>query len=107
MAGICQSTDYANPKSVIRNNKAVTRMYQIVEEIQAGYGPTGVIEFSKLMDDSHDRADLWASVHMLEKMTVEEQTEAKALSIISTEAMQSLGMEQWLRMYLEKKKHSE
>ncbi len=78
-------------------------MYEIVHKIRKEYGDTGVAEFAKLIDVKQDRTDLWASVQMLEKMTVGKDTEAKALAIIKEEAKQSLGMEYWLKSYYDKK----
>lgn len=105
MASICNNIDYADKKSVKSNNKAVTRMYQIVDKIKMEFGDNGVNEFAKLIDFKLNRTDIWASVQMLEKMTVDKNTEAKALTIIKEESKQSLGMKYWLRSYLDKKKH--
>jgi hypothetical protein len=103
MATICNNIDYSNKKSVASNNRAVTRMYQIVEKIKTEFEENGIIEFAKLIDYKQDKTNLWASVHMLEKMTVEKEIEAKALKIIKEEAKESLGMEYWLKNYLDKK----
>jgi hypothetical protein len=105
MTSICHNIDYADKKSVKLNNKSVTRMYQIVDKIKTEFGDNGIIEFAKLIDIKKDRTDIWASVQMLEKMTVDKATEAKALTIIKQEAKQSLGMEYWLKSYQDKKKH--
>jgi hypothetical protein len=103
MAFICHNTDYADKKSVTRKNKAVDRMYQIVESINSKFGESGVTEFAKLIDFKQSGTDLWSSVHMLEKMSFDNQTEKKALIIIQKEAKQSLGMEYWLKSYFDKK----
>lgn len=104
MTSICHNIDYAVKKSVKLNNISVTRMYQIVDKIEAEFGNNGVTEFAKLIHIKQDRTDIWASVQMLEKMTVDKATEAKALTIIKEEAKQSLGMEYWLKNYQDKKK---
>jgi hypothetical protein len=103
MAGICHNIDYADKKSVTHNNKAVTKMYQLVDKINSEFGDTGVAEFAKLIDCRQDKTDLWASVHMLEKMKIDKKLEAKALTIIKEEAKQSMGMEYWLKNYYDKK----
>ena len=103
MASICHNTDYADKKSVQRNNKAASRMCEIVHAIRTDFGDNGVTAFAKLIDVKQDRVDLWAAIQMLEKMTVDKNTEAKALTIIKEEAKVSLGMEYWLKSYNEKK----
>lgn len=102
MASICNNIDYSDKKSVKRNNRAVSRMYEIVHKLRKEFGNIGMAEFAKLIDVKQDRTDLWASVQMLEKMTVDKDIEAKALTIIKEEAKQSLGMEYWLKSYYNK-----
>ena len=80
-------------------------MYQIVDKIKAEFGGDGVTEFAKLINFKQHRTDIWTSVQMLEKMTVDKTTEAKALTIIKEEAKESLGMEYWLKSYNDKKKY--
>lgn len=106
MVQICNSIDYSDKKSVKNNNKAVKRMYQIVNIIKEEFGENGIYEFGKLLDNHDDRTKLWASVQMLEKMAVDSITEQKALTIIKKEALQSIGMEYWLKSYQEKKKNA-
>lgn len=102
MTSICYNINYQDKKSVKSNNKAVDRLYQIVDKIKNEYGENGVTEFAKLIDIKNDGTDIWASVQLLEKMTVDKTTEEKALKIIREESKQSLGMEYWLKNYLEK-----
>jgi hypothetical protein len=105
MAARCYNLDYSDKKAVKRNNKAVNRMYEIVHKIIMEYGENGIKEFIKLIDIKQNQVDLWAAVHTLEKMSVDESTEEKALMVIQDEAKDSLGMEYWLRRYHEKKKY--
>jgi hypothetical protein len=104
MAAICNQVDYDDKQSVRRNNKAVKRMYQIVEKIKTSFGDEGVKEFIRLIDIRQNRVDLWAAIQMLEKMQVDKETEKKALTIISEEAKESLGYQYWLKSYKEGKK---
>lgn len=62
-------------------------------------------EFGKLLDKDDEGTKIWASVQMLEKMAVDSIIEQKALKIIKKEALQSVGMEYWLKSYQEKKKN--
>jgi predicted transcriptional regulator len=105
MAAICHNFDLTDKKAVKRNNKAVSRMYEIVHKIRKEFGYNGVTEFAKLIDIKQDRVDLWASIQMLEKMTFDKGTEKKALAIIKEEAKDSLGHQYWLKIYQDKKKY--
>jgi hypothetical protein len=105
MVQICNRINYSDKKSVKNNNKAVKRMYQIVNIIKEEFGKNGIYEFGKLLDNNDERTKIWASVQMLEKMDVDSITEQKALIIIKKEALQSVGMEYWLKSYQEKKKN--
>jgi hypothetical protein len=104
MASVCHNFDYADKKAVKRNNKAASRMYEIVHAIRKEFGEIGIKEFAKLTDIKQDRVDLWASIQMLEKMNVDKDTEKKALTIIKEEAKDSLGHQYWLKNYNDKKK---
>lgn len=99
MTSICNQIDYSYKKAVNKNNKAVDKMYQIVNTINSEFGENGFREFSKLIDITKDKTNLWASVHMLEKMQVDNLIEQKALEIIKEEAKDSIGMEYWLKQY--------
>ena len=97
---ICSKVDYADKKSVQANNKAVSKMYQIVNLIKIGFGEEGVIKFKKLLDITENRTDLWVAVQMLEKFNLDKESETKALKLIREEAKNSMGMELWLKNYL-------
>ena len=66
---ICSEIDYSDKASVKKNNKAVNRMYQIVELISESNNQNGIDEFSKLLKDKENRTNLWSAVHLLEKLT--------------------------------------
>jgi hypothetical protein len=105
MVSICHHIDYADKKTIKSNNNAVTKMYQIIDKIKTEFGANGVSEFSKLIEIKQDRVDLWASIQMLEKMTIDKVTEEKALAIIKEEAKDSLGHQYWLKTYQDEKKY--
>ena len=105
MASICHNFDYTDKKAIKRNNKAVSRMYEIVHNIRKEFGNNGIIEFAKLIDIKQDRVDLWAAIQMLEKMQVDKDTEKRALTIIKEEAKDSLGHQYWLKSYQNTKKY--
>ncbi|MFN9940163.1 MAG: hypothetical protein ACK56I_11890, partial [bacterium] len=67
--------DYTDRKTVIANNKAAKRMYEILGIIIADFGEQGVAEFSKLIDCEIDYVKLWASIQLLERVTVESEIE--------------------------------
>lgn len=104
MAGNCYNIDYADKKAVQLNNQSVKRMYQIINEIQAGFGNNGMIEFTKLLGISNDKVNLWAATHLLEKTQVDKKTEKISLAIIAEEVKDSLGYQYWLKSYRDRKK---
>lgn len=90
----CARTDHADKKSVKRHYKSVNRMYEIAEKI--GYEDTTetISDFIKLLDIVENKTNVWAAVHILERIPIDSKTENKALAIIkqiakddSTEAM--------------------
>ena len=99
MTFICSQIDYSDMRSVKCNNKAVDRMYEIVNLIKKEYAEEGIYRFSKLLDIETDRTNIWAAVQMLEKFTVDSITEEKALNIIKKDAETSIGMQYWLKDY--------
>lgn len=102
MSSICYKTDYEDKKSVKQHNKAVDRMYEIINYINLHYSKRGVNEFASLLHVKVNRTNIWAAVQILEKMNVDDDIEKIALSIIKEEAEQSVGMEYWLKEYMNK-----
>ena len=104
MASICYQINYNDMQSVRSNNDAVDRMYEIVDRLKSDFGIEGQDSFKQLLDMEENRTDLWAAVHILEKMNVDIETEKKALKIIEEEAKESMGMNYWLKEWKEKGK---
>lgn len=103
---VCAMTDYAEKKSIKQHNKSVDRMYEIAEKI--GYEQTTetIEDFAKLLDISSNRTNVWAAVHILERIPAEKAVEEKALNIIKQvaagDSAESLGFKIWLRDYKKK-----
>lgn len=104
---ICSTTDYSDKKSVRQHNKSVNRMYEIAEKI--GYEDTTetINDFIKLLDISENKTNVWAAVHMLERIPVDSNAEIKALEIIKRiangDSAEAMGFQIWLDDYKKKK----
>lgn len=100
---ICSEIDYSDKNSVKKNNKAVNRMYQIVELISESNKQSEIEEFSKLLNDQENRTNLWSAVHLLEKLNFDKKTEKEALKIIEKAAKgntsEAIGFQYWLKEY--------
>ncbi|MCB0744080.1 MAG: hypothetical protein KDC67_09260 [Ignavibacteriae bacterium] len=105
-AKICSEIDYMDKDSVKKNNKAVNRMYQIVELISESNNQNEIDEFSKLLKDKENRTNLWSAVHLLEKLNFDKKTEKEALKIIEKVAKgntsEAMGFQYWLKEYKSK-----
>jgi hypothetical protein len=103
LPAICSLTNYGDKKSVLANNKAVKRMYKIVKELNNRFGPEGTVHFQKLLDITEYRTNVWAAVHLLEKLTPDQIHIDKALSIIIKESQgdstEALGFQYWLKQW--------
>ena len=103
LAKVCSLTDYADKKSVKQHNQSVDRMYEIAEKI--GYEQTSetVEDFAKLLDVPTDKTNIWAAVHILERIPVDKAIEEKALNIIKQvadgDSVDSVGFKIWLDNY--------
>jgi len=103
---VCASTDYADKKSVKTHNKSVNRMYEIAEKI--GYEKTDdtIEDFAKLLDIIDNKTNLWAAVHILERIPADKTIEEKALKIIKKQSdgntTEALGFKIWLDNYSKK-----
>lgn len=104
-AVICATTDYSNKDSVKSHNKAVNRMYQIVDTVYSQFGLEGLDGFSRLLDLVENGTNVWAAVHIVEKMNPDPKIKEKALSIIKKVASennaQGLGFRHWLKHHEE------
>lgn len=98
---ICFQTDYSNKKSVRANNKAVTRMYEIVETINKKFDIIGTEQFQKLLDTTDYKTNIWVAIHLLEKLEPDQINKTKALSIINQIAKSNdpdaFAFNQWLK----------
>ena len=100
LTAICAATDYGDKSSVKKHNKSVDRMYEIVEAI--GYKKTEETpeQFARLLNISDNKTNLWASIHILERIPIDSETEEKALDIIRTAAQgdsaDAMGYQFWL-----------
>jgi hypothetical protein len=108
LAEVCAKIDYSDKKSIRNNNKAVGRMYKIVEKIRDDFGVEGLSQFQELLDVPTYKTNLWVAIQMLEKTTVSREVENKALKIIEEEAKgettNALGTSIWLKDYKKKEK---
>lgn len=103
---VCASTNYADKKSVKIHNKSVDRMYEIAEKI--GYEKTtGTIDdFAKLLDINDNKTNVWAAIHILERVPADKTIEDKALKIIKHQAdgdsADAMGFKIWIDNYKKK-----
>ncbi len=97
----CYHVDYGDKKAVKRNNDSVTRMYQIVETINNEFGTEGILKLKPLLDIADFQINLWIATHLLEKVSLDTQTEKKALDIIERVATGddalALGYQYWIK----------
>jgi hypothetical protein len=97
----CYHVDYGDKKAVKRNNDSVTRMYQIIETINNEFGTEGILKLEPLLDTVDFQTNLWIATHLLEKVSLDKETEKKALSIIEKVAagddVLALGYQYWIK----------
>lgn len=78
-------------------------MYQIVETINIQFGTDGIQKLKPLLDIADLRTNLWIATHLLEKVSLDKETENKALDIIKKAAegndLSALGYQYWLRAW--------
>ncbi|MDY2588508.1 hypothetical protein [Winogradskyella aquimaris] len=100
---ICAETDYADKKSVRKNNSAVNEMYKIVELISENDNGIEIQKFAELLTVKENRTNLWVATHMLEKLNVDNKTEQQALKILkkvaSGNGTDAIGYKSWLNNY--------
>ena len=100
---ICAETDYADEKSVQKNNSAVNDMYNIIELISKKESQVEIQKFSELLTVEENRTNLWVAAQMLEKLNVDKETETRALKIIKKVARgngtEAMGFQSWLSDY--------
>ena len=100
---ICAEVDYAERRSVKKNNKAVDRMYQIVALISENDSQNKIDSFAELLKEEKNKTNLWSAIHLLEKLNFNKQHEKDALKIIQKAAKgdgtEALGLQYWLKDY--------
>jgi succinate dehydrogenase flavin-adding protein (antitoxin of CptAB toxin-antitoxin module) len=105
---ICAETDYSDKKSVKKHNKSVDRMYEIAEKI--GYEMTDetIDDFKSLLDIKDNKTNIWAAVHMIERIPIDKKTENKAIDLIKEiakgDTAEAMGFRYWLDDYKKSKK---
>jgi len=104
---ICAAIDYSDMVTVKRNNRAVSRMYSIVEQIGRDHGEDGMRAFAVLLEERTNRTDLWAATHLLERLKPSPEIEREALVIIEAEAAKKgadgMGYQVWLKNWKSKR----
>lgn len=91
--------DYGNMASVRRGNRAVDRMYKLVESL----GPSP--ELIALLEEPGPGR--WLAFQLLDRFQVSPAVEQKCLSIIrqrlrEADPMDQMGIESWLAAYAER-----
>lgn len=103
---ICASTDYEDKKSVRLHNKSVDQMYEIAEIIGYEQATETIEDFAKLLDITDNKTNIWAAMHLLERIPADKKLEGKALSIIEQvakgDSTESMGFKIWLENYHKK-----
>jgi len=99
----CAETDFADKKSVRKNNSAVNEMYTIIDLISESENQVEIQNFAELLNVKENRTNLWAAAQMLEKLNVDQKIEQKALNIIKNVAngngTEAMGFQSWLSEY--------
>ncbi len=101
-AQICARLDYSDRRTILVNNRAVDKMYEIVESA-VQEGPDAVAELACLLEEPLTAP--WISHQLLERALVPPEVERRCLSIIEGLALDSIGEQMWLAEYKNKKKH--
>ena len=108
LAHVCAHTNFGNPQSVRRYHDAVDRMTEIAKEIQNGESAESVEDFAKLLEVVKNRTNIRAAIHLLERIPVEKDLEAKALKVIEEAScennLEALRYQVWLKEWKEKKR---
>jgi hypothetical protein len=98
---ICATTDYSDRKSIKAHNKAVDKMYKLIQALQSDFQKADIGEFAQLLNVSKNMTNLWVATQMLEKLSLEKDIVRKSLSIIREEARSNrpdaIGFQMWLK----------
>jgi hypothetical protein len=97
---ICFKIDYTNKKTISDNNRAVKKMYAILNEIKQN-NKEDIKYFYELLDNEIARK--WFSYQLLELFKVDQKIEKKALKIIKKLSKKEIGEKYWLNEYKKRK----
>ena len=93
--------DFSDKTSVQKCNNAVGQMYKIVQIISKKNDSNEVAKFSELLIEKENRTNLWAAIHLLEKLEYDKSSGENALKIIKKVASgndaKALGFQYWLK----------
>ncbi len=99
-AKICFETNYDDKNSVNANNKAVYNMYKIIDTLNTKFSINELEEFFIILKNNEYGANLWAAIHLLEKVKLPQKIKSKALEIIKNEIKtnesNAFGLQLWL-----------
>ena len=102
----CALTDYGDKKSVKLHNKSVGKMYEIAEKIGNEQTKETIDDFAILLEINENKTNVWAAVHILERIPADKTIEEKALRIIKQQAdgesAEAMGFKIWLDNYKKK-----
>lgn len=94
---VCSAIDYTDESSVKRSNKAVEKMYQIVQAANSS-GPETVTELTALLNEP-DCAK-WLAHQLVEKAAITKEVKNKCFAIVETlakgESAEALGERMWI-----------
>jgi hypothetical protein len=98
-AEICSNIDYSDKISITANNKAVTKMYKLLNDIKIK-SPEKIDKLYHLLDDQI--CSKWFAHQLLELFIVDKKIEKKAIKIIKNLSKNDLGEKYWLKKYKKK-----
>jgi hypothetical protein len=109
LTAICAKTDYAKKSSLRKHNKAVARMYEIAESIGHEKAKASIDKFAALLDIADNKTNLWAAIHLLERIPVINEIENKALAVVESASTEnnanSIGYQIWLKEWKQNRKN--
>jgi transcription initiation factor TFIIIB Brf1 subunit/transcription initiation factor TFIIB len=83
---LCKShseTDFSDRQAVLKANDTMRQLSAIVRQLRS---PSLIKEFSLLLDNTEYKINLWVAHHIVEQLSVDEETEERALEIIRQHA---------------------
>lgn len=100
---------FPNKKTIL--NLSVTKMYEIVEKTGKGETEETPENFAKLLSISANKTNLWAAIHMSEKLSVGPKIKKMALDNVQNAAEgddpDALGYRFWLEDWNEKNRRKQ